>query len=307
MESTDLPAISRPGLLRSCWLPVLLSLTVHALLALALTALPSISSGEDHFLEVNTCVIGDLTLGLDLPRRGSLDSEPPPLLEVSVGEPAVSPSTSGKHETPPNQPGAVSEGSPIGDGSTEGTGQGSGWTGPAIFQVKGSGHSVVYVIDRSLSMGLNGALGSARRELLASLDRLPETVRFQVILYNRQAEPLRLDGHWDLVPATAANRQRVAELVEALRAEGGTDHLAALRRALVLQPEVLFFITDAAELTPQQVRTVTQQNQGRTAIHAIELSGAVSGSSADNPLSLLARSNRGTYRGVYLGNVTRER
>ena len=51
-------------------------------------------------------------------------------------------------------------------------------------------------------MGLNGGLAAARRELLASLARLPADCRFQVILYNRFAEPLPLGGGGALVPAT---------------------------------------------------------------------------------------------------------
>src|SRR5262249_17807209 len=61
---------------------------------------------------------------------------------------------------------------------------------------------IVYVIDRWVSMGISGGLDAARRELLASLAHLPEAARFQVILYNRAAEPLHLDGSSDLLPAT---------------------------------------------------------------------------------------------------------
>jgi hypothetical protein len=172
-----------------------------------------------------------------------------------------------------------------------------------MFQLKGSGRSVVYVIDRSASMWEIGALDVAKRELLLSLGQLPEAVRFQVILYNRQAEPLWLAGRTDLAPATSANKQGAAALIEALRAGGATDHLAALRRALALQPEVIFFLTDADDLTPSQIRAVTQQNRGRTAIHAIQLSRRSDGSGDDSPLSRLARDNRGTYRSIWLGSV----
>src|SRR5262249_4412053 len=128
-----------------------------------------------------------------------------------------------------------------------------------------------------------------------------EAVRFQVIPYNRRAEPLRLGGRTDLVPATPENKRQAARLLESLRAEGSTDHLAALRRALGLQPRINFFITAPDAITAQQVRAVTQQNHGRTTIHAIELSRSAGSSVHEGPLALLARSNRGTYRRVHLG------
>ena len=183
-------------------------------------------------------------------------------------------------------------------GSGRGTAPGS-WTGPSIFQVEGIGKSVVYVIDRSVSMG--PFLKAAKRELLASLEQLPEEVRFQVILYNRHAEPLRLRGRTDLAPATAANKRETARLLESLPAAGSTDHLAGLRRALALRPEVSFFVTDADDLTAQQIAAVTQLNRSRTAIHTIELSRSSRGPHPDGPLALLARHNRGTYRRVSLG------
>src|SRR5262249_3744008 len=52
-----------------------------------------------------------------------------------------------------------------------------------FFQVSTQAQSVVYVIDRSGSMGNGGRMALARRELLASLDRLPVSARFQIIPY----------------------------------------------------------------------------------------------------------------------------
>jgi hypothetical protein len=140
-------------------------------------------------------------------------------------------------------------------------------------------------------MGLSGALAVARRELLAGLDALPPEAQFGVILYNRQAESI------GLLPATEANRAAVARRVEGLRAEGGTDHLAALRRALALDPDVIFFVTDADEMTTEQVRNVALLNRGRAVIHAVELNN--DGERRDEtPLKMLARQSGGTHRVV---------
>jgi hypothetical protein len=153
------------------------------------------------------------------------------------------------------------------------------------------------VIDRSMSMGRHGAFDAARRELLASLKRLPEHVRFQVIVYNRTAETLVPGG--GLVEATAEIKRHTATHIESLCAEGGTSHLPALRRAVHLTPEVIYFLTDADDLNPKEQQEVTNLNRGRCSIHVIELNTSHQGRPG-MPLQELARTNRGTYRAIDL-------
>jgi hypothetical protein len=148
-------------------------------------------------------------------------------------------------------------------------------------------------MDRSLSMGLNGALHRARREVLASLRLLPPTARFQVIAYNRQAEPLLIGGHADLLAADAATIQEAVRRLDELHATGGTNHFQALWRALNLRPDAIVLITDADDLTPEEVANVTRMNQGRTVIHVVELNGRRG--EAETALRRLALTNRGTY------------
>lgn len=167
----------------------------------------------------------------------------------------------------------------------------------AIFETAAPARKIVYVVDRSSSMGLNSALECVKRELLRSLARLPADVQFQVVLYNRRAEALAFGAAPALVPATEANKQKAAVQLQTVNPEGSTDHLAALRLALSYEPDVIYFLTDADDLTPAQVRTVTQLNRGRSAIHTIELTTA-NLNRLDMPLQVLARSNRGTYRVV---------
>jgi hypothetical protein len=158
---------------------------------------------------------------------------------------------------------------------------------------------VVYVIDHSISMGPHGALRLALRELLASLRRLPDGTQFQVVLYNHHAETLCIRHHFDLAVLDATTREEVAQAVANLRANGGSNHRAALNQALNFQPDVLFLVTDGAELSAAEVNALTLlnqgRNQGRTAIHAVELSH---GRPADSPLRRLASANGGTYRCV---------
>src|SRR5579885_3285784 len=290
-----------------------LSLALHGAFAAAVWCWPGGGSHDRRPVPIDTATFepdGGLHLSLaEVPRpaakpsaRDPRDDQPPETVPARIADlqplateaPAAPPA-------PPAAPSAVSR--PGGPGG----GQGNGG-GPSFFQLAARGQSVVYVIDRSSSMGINGGLAAARQELLASLERLPETSRFQVILYNRAAEPMAIGGQTGLTPATAAARAEAAARLGAVRAEGSTDHLAALRRALMLRPDVIFFVTDADDLTPLQVRTVTEWNRavsgGRTAIHAIDLGGETAGREP-RPLELPARWNGGAWQAPDLGRLSR--
>ncbi len=275
---------------RPAWLALGLSVAVHGLLVLAalLTAAADQAPSVGTTPAVAACVLvsNEQSGGGPAP-GGAEETEESPGIPVTLPEPPPSPV---QQATPLPQSANAAAAGLSGPGGGSGTGG-----GPAIFQVEGRGESVVYVIDRSSSMGLNGGFSAARRELLASLARLPASVRFQVIVYNRDAVPLRLDGRSELLPATDALKDEAARLLGGLMPAGKTDHLEALRRGLALEPDVLFLVTDADDLTPQQVRAVTLLNQGRTAIHAIELSGR---GGDGGPLEALAHDNHGTYRRV---------
>jgi hypothetical protein len=174
----------------------------------------------------------------------------------------------------------------------DGTGKGSD---PCALEVGRSARSVVYVVDRSISMGFHGALVRARREILASLRRLAPSTRFQIIAYNREAEPMGIDGRYGLLAADENTLRKVAESVTALRAAGGTDHGRALRRAIAFHPDLIYFLTDADDVSLDDVRTVTRLSEHRTVIHAIELNGGRT-TRMDGPLHKLAADNGGTYR-----------
>jgi hypothetical protein len=170
----------------------------------------------------------------------------------------------------------------------------------SFFQIATSAASVVYLIDRSASMGPSGSLAMAKVELRASLEHLPATTRFQVIAYNRSAEPFLLSGRLDLALASPENKRQAAHLLDGLASEGGTDHFLALKQALSLRPEVIFFLTDADDMRPQQIRAVTLLNHGRAVVNTIEV-GTGPRRNEDGPLQTLARDNQGIYRFVPSG------
>lgn len=227
----------------------------------------------------------------------------PPTQAVTTPRTSAAASEEANFASGPRQRRAESPSTPAGDSSedrkSEGGASGGGAAGISFFRIPVRGQQVVFVIDRSASMGLNGAFAAARKELLASLDRLPAEASFQVIAYNRGAEPLRPGGRVGLIPASPEMKRQARRLLESLRAEGGTDHLAALKRGLLLQPDVLFFLSDADDLTGEQIQAISRFNRGRTIIHTVAVTASPR-ADAENPLRELARANGGMFRMVDL-------
>jgi hypothetical protein len=172
---------------------------------------------------------------------------------------------------------------------------GLGAAGVSYCGVGSQGKRIVYVIDRSLSMGLNGTFRHACDQLFTSLDNLPAEVRFQVLLYNRHAEPLRVKGSTDFLAAESENRDQVRQLIRQTRSEGATDHLEALKAALRLHPDVIYLATDADDLTQKVINEVAAYNKGKAVIHTIEVTRWQS-AERTALMKLLATSNGGTYR-----------
>ncbi len=156
-----------------------------------------------------------------------------------------------------------------GGGSGGGAGRGIG-PGTQFFGARDHAHSFAYVIDCSGSMATRNSLDVAKREMLASINQLPPDAQFAVIFYNLQARML-MDplGHKGLMAATAPNKARVQSQLSTIAPDGGTDHMAALREALKLTPEVIFFLTDADLMTNNDVNEILAE-VGKTRIQAVE-------------------------------------
>ncbi len=181
-----------------------------------------------------------------------------------------------------------------GGGSGGGVGRGVG-PGTEFFGAREHGQSFAYVIDCSGSMSLRDALEVAKRELLASLNQLPPDARFSVVFYNERprvfTDPRGLQG---MMPATAANKVRVQNQLLTVAPDGGTNHMMALKTALGLRPEVIFFLTDADLMDDRDVNLVLAETQG-SRIQAVEF-GVGPSLGKQTPLRRLAVTTGGTYR-----------
>jgi hypothetical protein len=184
-----------------------------------------------------------------------------------------------------------------GGGVGGGTGTGAGRTigpGTQFFGARDHAHSFVYLIDCSGSMATHNSLDVAKRETLASINQLPPDAQFAVIFYNLQTRTLSdPQGRKGLMPATTSNKARVQTQLEVVQPLGGTDHMFALRDALKLKPEVIFFLTDADLMNNGDVDEILGE-VGPTRIQAIEF-GLGTRLTQRTPLGRLANTTGGAY------------
>ncbi|HUG90907.1 MAG TPA: hypothetical protein VML55_08745 [Planctomycetaceae bacterium] len=231
-----------------------------------------------------------------------LDQTPPvPILVPSAGPPLVGPGGS----APPaaSAPDVRDLVKPTGTPRAGGTQE----VGPGevqFFGAKDRASQVVYVLDCSGSMS-GAPLAEAKARLVASLESLDSTQRFQIIFYNQSPSIMTLRGEQrpELYWATDINRTLARQFIASVDANLGTDHMPALLQALSLKPEVLYLLTDAdqPQLSARELNRIRSTNAGRTRIHTIEFGEGSQGSrrldpTSGNFLEVLAEQNGGTYR-----------
>ena len=138
--------------------------------------------------------------------------------------------------------------------------------------------------------------GPSRPNCSESLKNLDTVHQFQIIFYNERPvvfNPTGTPGR--LAFATEQNKQRAVRFIDSITADGGTAHEDALKLAIRLQPDVIFFLTDADDpkLTPAQLEKIRHLAAG-IIINAIEF-GPGPKPAGDSFLAELARQNGGGY------------
>jgi len=95
--------------------------------------------------------------------------------------------------------------------------------------------------------------------------------------------------------ASDAGKKKAEDFIGSILADGGTQHMGALHLALDLKPDVIFFLTDAADpkLSAAELEQIRRRNSG-TSINAIEF-GSGPATSEQNFLKRLAEQNHGNY------------
>lgn len=197
---------------------------------------------------------------------------------------------------------------PLG-GDSFGSGPGQGTTADpsqreaTLFGISGYGSKFIYVMDRSDSMNGYGGrpLKAAKSELTRSLNSLTDRQMFQIVFYNDRPMPFQASGGpAQLITGGSSMVDAATRYVKSARAFGGTEHDTALKLALRMQPDVIFFLTDARipRLSGSQLNEIRSRAvRSGTTIHTIEF-GTDPAAPADSFLIDLAKQNGGQYQYV---------
>lgn len=172
--------------------------------------------------------------------------------------------------------------------------------GTSFFQISAQGNQFAYVVDSSGSMddGIGGTtpISVAKAELMASLERLDSTKRFQLFFYNADVF-LMENGRQQIFFATDINRTLARQFLSQQQPNSGTQHKPALTMALRSGPDVLFFLTDGEEpeLSASDLKDLKKLNRKPTQIHVIQFGRGPKLGGA-NWLEQMAQENSGSYR-----------
>ncbi|MGE5192057.1 MAG: VWA domain-containing protein [Deltaproteobacteria bacterium] len=178
----------------------------------------------------------------------------------------------------------------FGSGIGDGVGNGSG---SQFFELETAGTKFVYVLDGSASMTephseARTRLERVKIELVRSIGGMPEQMEFFVIFFNRNSVPMPAEK---LQPATLDNKRKYLEWCARVKGGGGTDPRAALKRALELEPDVIYLLTDGV-FNPAAVEEVTRLNAHGVSIHTFCFGDAA----GESLLKNIAQKNNGTYK-----------
>ena len=137
----------------------------------------------------------------------------------------------------------------------------------------------------------------AKTELMASLQNLDASQEFQVIFYNTRPRSMsEFDPSGRIYTATSIHRTLARQFIATVQPDGGTNHMPALRMALSLEPDAIFFLTDADEaMSAADLDEVARLNRGRSKIYSIEF-GKGNELKHQNFLKRISEQNGGSYR-----------
>ena len=201
-------------------------------------------------------------------------------------------------------------------GAGTSAGEKTSGTTAQFFGTKIRGDSFVYVIDRSRSMNNNQMFSrydAATSEVIRSVDQLDADQKFYVLLFSntttRMFEYSYLTDAVDnnpaeLVPATAANKQRLKTWLNQTDAGGGTDPAQSLSIAFDMNPDAVFMLSDG-QFGPdvpgssgEAMKLVRHRNLAKVNIHTI----AFDSEESKRNMREIASVSGGEYRFVTLAD-----
>lgn len=161
-----------------------------------------------------------------------------------------------------------------------------------IFGGKPPTGTVVFVLDRSSSMGVDGLLPRAVAETLTAIEQLAADTRFQVVAYNGGA----MTAPGETLQPNPETLARIARWLKALPAEGKSDHRAGIREALTFRPTHVFLLTDADDLDAREANYLNGLLRGPIVMNALVVGPAGTRPAVETPLEGLTRAHGGRVR-----------
>src|SRR3954449_6175535 len=176
----------------------------------------------------------------------------------------------------------------------------------ALIMVTPPAHSAVrlpretiFIIDSSGSME-GASMQQAKAALLLALDDLKSGDKFNIIDFDSTARPLFSDSKF----ADASSIAQAKEFVDTIKADGGTEMLAALQLAIPERPSTpsgtvrqVIFMTDGQVSNEQELFTFIHTRLGESRLFTVGIGAAPNSHFMRNA----ARFGRGTF--TYIGDV----
>jgi hypothetical protein len=180
-----------------------------------------------------------------------------------------------------------------------------------FFGTEARGNRFVFVVDNSSSMK-GGRLEMAESELIKTVNGLSPRQSFYVIFVSDQPYPMFYPAHEpDLVPATPANKKRLAEWVpKAILASGkNREMIKAMDLAASLRPQAVYLLWDGDMKYSDKVRMdvmnhLTQPTNGwNFIVHTLGM--GITSLDSEKNLTTIARAHNGVYRRIDVPTRTR--
>ena len=174
---------------------------------------------------------------------------------------------------------------------------------PALHGKLKAGQSVVFVLDRSSSMGTDGLLARASAALRTAIRQLGPDVRFQIVAYNGGVTGFARDP----VLATPQAIARADEWLKGVDAEGRSDHRAGFKEAVWHRPDAIVLLTDADDLEAAEVKAISGLVRPAIGVNVIVFGPGRERTAGETPLELFVRGHDGavqyvTSRSTQVGN-----
>ncbi len=192
-------------------------------------------------------------------------------------------------------PGAIDTLGGAGEEFSPGQMLGGGGAGTSFFGIEARGTRFVYIVDVSGSMAEADRIGTLRRNLVESINILPEHASFLIIAYSDNAFSMNDQYRW--YKADDATKFKVRAWINRLVSAGGTEPAPAFEEAFKLKPrpDVIYFMTDGqqTDVLPSFIRALNTRGR-RTKINTIVF-GARGG---EEIMRRIAKESGGEYRYV---------